>query len=52
MKTKYYRCKFIAYGGAYAMDKYDLITNNKKEIREILKNDGWSVKEIYDIKTQ
>ena len=30
MKTKYYRCKFTAIGGAYSMDKYDLITNKTK----------------------
>lgn len=56
MKTKYYRCKFIAYGGSYSliyfMDKYDLTTNNKKEIKETLKKDGWRVKEIYNIKIQ
>ena len=49
---KYYRCKFTAKYGSYSMDKYDLNTKNKKEIKAILKNDGWHVQEIYDIKQQ
>jgi len=48
----YYECMFSAKYGAYAMNKYDLKTNDKDEIIEILEADGWEVLEVYDIKKQ
>ena len=50
--NKYYECKFTAIGGPYAMNAYDLPTDNKEDILEILQSDGWDVLEIYDIKEQ
>jgi hypothetical protein len=47
-----YQCRFIAKFGAYSMEKYDLLTDNKEEIINTLTDDGWEVLEVYDIKTQ
>ncbi len=43
---------FTAVGGAYAMNAYDLETNDEVEIKEILECRGWDAKEIYSIKQQ
>ena len=48
----YYKCMFRAKYGAYAMNYYDLKTNDEAEIIEIIKSDGWDVLEVYDIKEQ
>ena len=48
----YYQCKFTATGGCYAINKYDLPTNEKKEIIKILYAEGYEVLEVYDIKSQ
>lgn len=47
-----YQCKFRAVGGAYAIDKYDLDTNDEESIKLLLEDDGWEVMEIYNIKKQ
>ena len=47
-----YQCKFTAKYGAYSIDKYDLPTDDKEEIKEILEADGYEVIEIYNIKQQ
>ena len=49
---RYYECMFIAVGGAYAMNAYDLPTDNEQDILEILQARGWDVLEIYGIKAQ
>jgi hypothetical protein len=49
---KYYTCKFTATSGAYSLDAYDLRTKKKKEIKAILKDQGYKGLEIYDIKEQ
>ena len=50
MALDYYRCKFKAVGSEYySMDRYDLQTDDKKEIIEILKEDGYEVLEVYNI---
>ena len=48
----YYKCKFTASDGAYALDYYDLPTKDEDEIIEIITSDGWEVLEVYDIKKQ
>tara|TARA_R110002020_G_scaffold466421_1_gene688948 strand:+ start:167 stop:319 length:153 start_codon:yes stop_codon:yes gene_type:complete len=48
----YYKCSFRAKFGAYAMNAFDLPTDNKKDITEILESDGYEVLEVYGIKEQ
>ena len=48
----YYTCKFTAIGCAYSSTKYDLRTDDEQEILDELKDDGYDVLEIYDIKEQ
>jgi hypothetical protein len=43
---------FRAVGGAYAINAYDLPTDNEEDILEILQARGWNVLEIYGIKEQ
>ena len=51
-KTIYFECMFRAKGATYAMNAYDLPSDNEEDIKEILKARGWDVVEIYGIKEQ
>jgi len=48
----YFQCMFRANDGAYSMNMYDLPTDDETEIKEILKEQGWEVLEVYSIKPQ
>jgi len=47
-----YQCMFTSSGCAYSSNFYDLTTNNENEIIKIIKNKGYDVLEVYDIKEQ
>ncbi len=47
-----FKCKFTAEDGAYSMTMYDLLTENEDEIKELIENQGYKVKEIYSIRVQ
>jgi len=51
-KTIYFECMFRAKGGAYAVNAYDLPSDNEEDIKEFLNAMGWDVVEIYGIKQQ
>ncbi len=48
----YFQCMFSAINGAYSMNMYDLPTDDENEIKEILKEQGYEVLEVYSIKPQ
>ena len=47
-----YQCMFTSVGCAYSTNYYDLPTDDKEEITQIIKNQGFDVLEVYDIKEQ
>ena len=50
--TIYFECSFTVKDYFYSMNFYDLPSDNEEEIREIIKEDGWDVEDIYGIKEQ